>query len=250
MSFFFRSYPRTLIIRFSILLIFNTIPNGLIDVSKSSLRNTSIISLLISLQMFATYLSFTFFSLPFFTRLLLVFSTLSLFFIYFYSSSLPSFSPLVLYLPTHSQFSCSFGWSLARSITNSPPLSLSPHFPRFQPPLSGPPTHLPAPSRRLFPDRLSARVDSLRSKRCTFRAGVSRQTQTPPLLPCIIPRSLLAASNDPYLYSTSKWRCAANRIWTAGYKRDAPRNGEVFFQRGYKAVDLNRHVELAPESIV
>lgn len=199
--------------------------------------------------MFATYLSFTFFSLPFFTRLLLVFSTLSLFFIYFYSSSLPSFSPwFFIYPPIRNSLARSVGHLPARSLT--PPLSLSPHFPRFQPPLSGPPTHLPAPSRRLFPDRLSARVDSLRSKRCTFRAGVSRQTQTPPLLPCIIPRSLLAASNDPYLYSTSKWRCAANRIWTAGYKRDAPRNGEVFFQRGYKAVDLNRHVELAPESIV
>lgn len=88
--------------------------------------------------------------------------SLSYIFLLLYSF-IPSFP--FLYLPIHSpQFTLSFAIvSLLLSVghlhayctldppTNSPSLPL-PHFPpRFQLPLSGPPTHLPAPSRRLFP---------------------------------------------------------------------------------------------------
>lgn len=169
-----------------------------------SKRNTSTIFLLISFE--NIYPSYTF--QPFHYLLLpsILHSSpllhLSLFFIYFYPSfysSIPLppfiFLPTFLYLPAHSQFflllvrlvTCT---PIARSITNSN--SHSPPISRFQPPLSGPPTHLPAPSRRLFPDRPSARADSLRSKRRTF-PGKHRR----PSPPCIIPRPLHSRQTIP-----------------------------------------------------
>lgn len=136
-------------------------------------------------------------------------------------SFIPSFP--FLYLPIHSpQFTLSFAIvSLLLSVghlhayctldppTNSPSLPL-PHFPlRFQPPLSGPPTHLPAPSRRLFP------VWS------TVRNGVRFpvNADTPPH-PSVHYSAIVAlASNDPYLYP----RGAGDRIWTrfsASFQRE------------------------------
>lgn len=122
---------------------------------------------------------------------------------------------------------------IARSITNSN--SHSPPISRFQPPLSGPPTHLPAPSRRLFPDRPSARADSLRSKRRTFPGKHRRPS------PAVHYSAIVAlASNDPCLYSRC-WRLRVPRTGRGRPDINATHRVSASFRR---AVDSShRHVE-------
>lgn len=132
---------------------------------------------------------------------------------------------------------------IARSITNSN--SHSPPISRFQPPLSGPPTHLPAPSRRLFPDRPSARADSLRSKRRTF-PGKHRRPSPPLPRRALFRDRCTRVKRSLFVLEVLEAPCAANRTWTAGYKRDAPRFGLLSKGGGLEPSPLRGHDAPAP----